>query len=945
MHVKWISILFLIILFAPFPGYANSCDPDKATSDEILLEMRVNNLLRFDLDGYLCGDVLYLPLQYLFSNLGVDFDLSDDRRRFTVDFPDMESAFQFNFPRLRVHGSGGTINIDELDLLFTDAMNDIYIRKELIEEIFNLTIHFDYSALRLLVFSPHELPVISDYRRKEGYDNFHRPGREFTPDREYSASRSLLDGWFLDWLLNSSHNRDRQNYTYGFSLGGELMGGELSLSARGTAAGGINWNNYRGRWRYPIYSTPVIRQVIVGDQAHDHPFGRGIMQFQGLEITNRPNNPRQQFDEFRIADRLQQGWDVELYENSSMIDLARGNEVDSFSFSEPEMYGTNRYTLRYYSPDGFSHEENFFTTTPRSLLPPGEFEYSISAGNYRFDATEFARAQADMGVSSALTVGGGYHVMRGDFSEYEQTPFVQSTMRLARRLILEGSHTFGHTSEGSLRYTFRNGRSVTAEARKYYQLSQFNRSQMLFDGSLNASFPVNLGFLNLSTFITARNIRYSRHQDLNLFGGIRTALPFGFMMQMRMSTVFRDYQSSGFEPVRNDISISASRRVLRRFLLRPGLDYDHRFERISAYRLEASSRVGSSGNFSLSFIHDQVFDQSRFQFSFRYNFSTARYSSRTTVSDRGNPTFNHTASGTVAFDTKNRTLHTDNRSWVGKASLHLEPYLVIGSDDGRSVLDSAGEQMNVDIYANGIKQPVYRDGAIIKNLVPYEEYTVRIDAGNLDNPLWRIESEVYKILVIPNVVNRLPIPVVAMGEVSGRVESTRSDPAASVRGLTVDLQKEDGSFSKRVRTYSSGDFYYVGLKPGEYKAVLDHDQLSVRSMRAVRDSVGFTIHATKRGDIADGLILKTETITDEQPDKIYSVQVGAFSLKSNASDFTASVEMDTSLEVEIFHDPGDGLYKCRIGFFNEEDARQFQQLLQEEHAPRFRDAFLIRHEL
>ncbi len=158
-------------------------------------------------------------------------------------------------------------------------------------------------------------------------------------------------------------------------------------------------------------------------------------------------------------------------------------------------------------------------------------------------------------------------------------------------------------------------------------------------------------------------------------------------------------------------------------------------------------------------------------------FSTARYSSRTTVSDRGNPTFSHTASGTVAFDTKNRTLHTDNCSWVGKASLHLEPYLVVGSDDERSVLDSAGEQMKVDIYTNGIKQPVYRDGAIIKNLVTYEEYTVRIDAGNLDNPLWRIESDVYKIQVIPNVVNRLPIPIVAMGEVSGRVESTGNDPA------------------------------------------------------------------------------------------------------------------------------------------------------------------------
>ncbi|MEX0660580.1 MAG: SPOR domain-containing protein [Balneolaceae bacterium] len=926
------------------PVHANACNSADKVPTEIFLEMRVENVLAFDLDGYLCDDNLYLPAGEFFSQLNIDHTFSADQAQWEVFFPDDEESIRLDYARLRVQGAERTIKVEQADFLNPEKHRDLFIRKELLEEIFHLQLHFNHSSLLLSLFSEYDLPVIDDYRRQERYRDFRSPKHEFSPDRKYSAPRSLLNGWVVDWSLNSSHSLNRQGFTYGATTGGHVLGGDLYISGRGNASAGIRNESLRGQWRYPIYSTPLIRQVVAGDQVHDNIFSQGVLRYRGVEITNRPNAPRQHFHTFQVFDEIAEGWDVEMYSNNRLMGIARGNDTNEYSFNEPIRYGSNRFSLRHYSPEGFSHEDTYNMTIPRSFLPPGSFEYSLSAGNYLLDEEGFLKGEVNMGVSSFLTVGGGYHASGQSSSGYNQTPYLTTSLQVANRLTLEGSHTFGYISGGSFRYMFKNGRSLSGNARKYYGSSRYNRSDRNFEGSVNTSFPVKFGPLRLSFFTNARNIHYPQYQDFSVNGGFTAGLPYGYLMQLRTVNMFRNFKDGRFTHTRSDISLSASKRVLRKILLRPGIDYNHYTGKVSGYKLDVSSRISRNADFSFSLNRDQLIGQYRFQFSFRYNFPFGRYRSQIRTVNAQNPSLNQTASGSFVVDTKRGDFYTFERNQTNKASLRLEPFLA-DLNGGESVKEAAN-QLTATLYINGIKQATYLENDIIKNLIPYQEYHVRIEAENLDNPLWQLESEQFQIRVIPHVMNRLPIPIIAVGEVSGRIQLTEDSRNIPVNGLSVKIQEEDGSFTKTVNTYSSGQFYYVGLKPGDYKATLDPDQLSARNLNFVQEEVFFTIEPTQNGDIVDQLNLTVTRVIEQKLETIFVIQIGAFRDKENAAALAKMVESDDSFSVEIIYDPEDKLFRSRLGYFkSEEEALHQLQNLNRTYNSLFDDAFIIKHEL
>ena len=670
----------------------------------------------------------------------------------------------------------------------------------------------------------------------------------------------MLNGWVIDWNLNSSHSLYRKHISYGVTTGGHILGGDLFFSSRGTASEGIIKESLRGQWHFPIYSTPLLRQVIVGDIRHQNIFGDGYLQFQGVEITNTPNAPRQFFRDFLVSNPTKVGWDIEMYTNNRLTGIVHGDEsTNHYVFSEPLRYGSTKFTLRHYSPNGFSHEDIYFFTVPYTLLPPGAFEYTVSAGNYRFNSDEFVNAKVNMGISSFLTLGGGFQLSNEEITGFTQTPYLTSSLQVAKSLILEGRHTFGYISEGFAHYFSGKGVSVSARGRTFYNTTHYNISKRKFEGLMNTSFPLKLGLLKLSTFINTRATFYSQYQDFNLNTGITTSLPFGYFLHLRSTKMYRNYQEGEFLRFRSDITLTATKRILRKLLIRPGISYDYVTGMFSGYDFEARSRISRNGDFSLSVHHEPHINQYRVQFSFRYTFPFGRYQSNARSTSSGNPSLNQTVSGSLVIDTRRRDLHAYNTNQTQKASLRLEPYILIGND-GIETLNEIAYQFKTTFYVDGREQSAHREGDIITNLIPYHIYHVHIEADNLDNPLWQLEIAHFQIQVIPHVMNRLPIPIIAVGEVSGRVQSKGNELGISYDNLSVEIKELGGTRSKTVRTYANGQFYYVGLLPGNYTVKLDPDELYIRNLTSLQKEVFFTIKPTLNGDIVDKILLNVERI-------------------------------------------------------------------------------------
>lgn len=950
MPLNWFTVSGGILLFfcslLVLPQTATSCNTEAIEPEEIFLELRVDNTLAFDLDGYICKDKLYIPIGELLSHLKSDYEISQNGRQIEARFRDKDHTYRINLTDHQAHLPEERISFPESHVIRPGEQQESYLHIELLERIFNFSLHFIYRDLRVLLYSDFELPVIANYERIESYRYFRPPAEQPEPDRSHDPSRYLLKGGFLDWRINSSHSPSRQNYSYGASMGTQFLGGNLFLSSSGSVTNGVNTENLRGRWEFPVYSTPLLRQINVGDQSHDNLFGRGTQQYQGVELTNRPNSSRYHFSEFTVSEPLPDGWDAELHVNNQMIGLARSNETDSISFREPIRYGSNRYTLRYYSPDGFSHEDTRRITVPRYFLSPGDLEYSLSAGQHRYSTEEFARAHIMMGLTSSITLGGGYYLLTEDRKTIDHHTFVQTAVRLGSRLWFEGTHTLDHMSEGSLLFYYFNNRSVRINARKFHDASQFRISNRTFEGSMNTSLPISLGSLQLSTSINARYTEFEKNSNLNLSAGFSSSLPFGMQLRLRSQNTFHSDQTEGFELFRSEVSTTVSRRMLGRVLIRPQVTYDYTNARVNEYRFQASSRIFRNGNFSLSARYNPRHEQHSVMATFRYDLPSARHQSQIRTTNSRNPTYSQRTSGNFGWDRDAGTMHTGSRSRTGDAVLRLDPFLISGTDEHQSLEEITG-QLDITLYRNGREQSVRKDGDLIINLIPYEKYIVQVHADNLNNPLWRLQAETFQIQVLPNMVNTLPVSVIAVGEVTGRIifADVMDDPGISLRGLRVVLEKKDDGFSETVTTVSSGRFFYVGLEPGDYQAYLDPDQLRSLDLEVRQDSISFVVEPTEQGDIVDGLNFEIFPAGPEALVGRYMMQLGAFRMDANARECVRLVENITSREIVVRFDPEDELYRCILPDFPDSgQASQFLHNLREVAEFPFYDGFVIPQE-
>jgi hypothetical protein len=150
---------------------------------------------------------------------------------------------------------------------------------------------------------------------------------------------------------------------------------------------------------------------------------------------------------------------------------------------------------------------------------------------------------------------------------------------------------------------------------------------------------------------------------------------------------------------------------------------------------------------------------------------------------------------------------------MNSSVIRLEPYFVNTTDE---VIDNSlfeGQQLNATVYRRNTRYGARVEGNLIKNLIPYEEFIIKIDPESFDNPLWQPESEIFRVITHPYGVNTLRVPIVVMGEAEGRVIIPEDMNPNLARGLRVTLRRTDYTFEETIMTFSGGQFYYVGLLP------------------------------------------------------------------------------------------------------------------------------------
>jgi Arc/MetJ-type ribon-helix-helix transcriptional regulator len=276
------------------------------------------------------------------------------------------------------------------------------------------------------------------------------------------------------------------------------------------------------------------------------------------------------------------------------------------------------------------------------------------------------------------------------------------------------------------------------------------------------------------------------------------------------------------------------------------VSYDHTLGQVSRYGVQWAKRLFRYGQISMSLSRNEIVKHNQVIVTFRLLTGFADFSSRL-ISSGGYTSMSQVQRGSIRYDQEGHRVRFDRRYGIGSGSALVRPFL---DDNYNGTLDE-GEELIPGLRAtiegsrakrSGRHQQYYYD-----NLQAYDQYLVQIDKYSLDDPWLKPTHENYEIFCVPNVVTAIDVPVVVSSEVSGRVQRRIDSLTAGqggIRVMVLDLAKESVT---EITTFSNGEYFYLGLIPGSYRAYIDREQLAKLRYSSQPEAIEFEVKPLEMG--------------------------------------------------------------------------------------------------
>jgi hypothetical protein len=416
-------------------------------------------------------------------------------------------------------------------------------------------------------------------------------------------------------------------------------------------------------------------------------------------------------------------------------------------------------------------------------------------------------------------------------------------------MTLSGSVAPGYVIEGNASYNKPSLITISAGFSKFNVNSARNRLHQLSGIKVSVSSPLKLfgKSLGLRYFISR-----DRYQSIKLTH-MNYGLNIGFWKTF-LNYIGKYKRSESNDIVLQDISSQAliSLQVVPWFRPQARIDYDHSAGQISKYGIYLHRRIFRTGQISFSWERNEMAGLNQINVSLSFFNRIAHSATRAIVSDRF-VGVTQTLRGSARWDHHSKSVRLDRRNSVGYGMAMLRPF----RDDNFNGRYDKSEELLPSLKAklNGATgKPGGKDGRhYFDRLRPYDDYLIEIDPYSLDNPLLKATEDNYRIKLNPNVVTSIDIPVVVAGEITGSVVRITERGQIGVGGVTVRLLNLTNETLSEIMTFNNGEFYYLGLLPGHYRAYLDPVELEKGGWVSQPESIEFEVEQVEGGAVVEGI--------------------------------------------------------------------------------------------
>jgi len=923
MHLIVTRAVLTLLILIFFSGQTKIFSQDLPEYDEISVFLEIPGIGVSEIDALIKAEEIYLPVTDLFNFLRIKNDPSPDLETITGFFLNPEATYLIDKPGSQIIYQDKPLYLEAGSLIRTET--NLYLRSSYFGRVFGLECKFSFRTLTVTIISKLELPLIREMRQEEMRRNLSNLRGEFKADTTVGRTYPLFKFGMADWsAIASEEINGKSDVRLNLALGSMIAGGEATASLYYNSSDPFTEKQQYYLWRYVNNDFSPLRQVMAG-KIHTNALSSVYNPVIGVLVTNTPTTFRRSFGTYTLSDRTEPGWIVELYVNNVLVDFIKADASGFFSFQVPLVYGNSLVKLKFYGPWGEERIREQNIDIPYNFLPVNTLEYTISAGIVEDSLkSRFSRASVNFGATRSLTLGGGVEYLSSVITQ-PFMPYINASFRVMNNLLLSGEFAFGVRARGTLSYRLPSNLQLDLNYTWYDRDQKAIFYNYREERKATLSIPLKIGKFNTYQRLSVNQIvlptsnKYTTGEWMisgSLFGVNTNITTYALLVEE-----VKPYMYS---------NLSLAFRLPAGFTFMPQIQYSYSENRILSSKAILEKHVLEHGFINLSYEQNFRNDLRMAEVGFRYDFSFAQTGA--SVRQYNNKTsFIQYARGSLINDKKTKYLGTDNRSNVGRGGISLVPFLDLNNNRKKDRGESKAYGLNLH-SSSGFIVKNDRDSTIrIFGLEPYTNCYIELDPNSFENVAWRINRKTLSVVVDPDIMKLIEIPISIVGEATGFVLlESKAGKSGQGRVIVSFFDSRQNPVGKTF-TEDDGYFSYFGLTPGKYTVRIDTSQLRKLKMSSVPEIQSFEIKGGIEGDISEGLdfvlsiipedtikpqpeiqelpvIRKdtTYTILHELTEDVYTItedswaiQIGAFMSRSYAEGFQRMLEKELGKDVQI----------------------------------------------
>jgi hypothetical protein len=759
-----------------------------------------------------------------------------------------DDRFEINLDKQTIKSATGDFELSKKEYIDSDL--GPYLRIDRFVEFFGLAMEFEFSGLRVLLPINKEYPIYQKLLRKKAHDKLKAKEVALKQIEPLPFKREYLKGGVADWLITATPMGSRQTQFFDLNIGGMLLGGDLSLSGGGDTRRGVDWKNTRYNWHYFLNDSRYLSQVELGHIFPGGPYSRAM---KGITVTNKPQVRRKFFQTIIVEGQLGEGWEVELYIDGQLVDFMYTDETGHYEFNVDIYYGASTILTKLYGPNGEFRTEEINVRVPHSLIPKGEFEYTIAGGEgtSHLGRNIYSHAGCYYGINNHLTLGFGGEVPFG--AEKREKPIYggEAIFQPIHNLTVNSYYIADHSAYTGFSYSKPSVVNLNGSYTHYFPDNTRNVLSQIHNLSLSLSSPLRFLGRRFGVRLHCSFDKFPERDFMHTSYGLNASFSrfhINYAGKYKLSTYV--YSDRIDENLTSELYLST--KLIRWFQPQFRLDYDHTLGQPTRYGVYLAKRVFRTGQLSLSFERNELYKTNMFMVTLNLFTGFAQFTSRL-VATQQQVAMSQMQRGSLRYDNETGAVHFDRMGGVGYGSAVLKPFLDHNFNGLYDENDESIPGLRAKVRGSsgrpiGDKEVYYYD-----RLHPYDEYIVEIDKYSLDNPLYKPTSENYKVFFNPNIVTAIEVPIVIAGEINGVVQRQLPHGQVGVGGIRLTIVNLLKGTRTEIMTFNDGDYYYLGLIPGKYRILVDKEQLENYGYTSQPEFIDFEIRAIDEGDVINNL--------------------------------------------------------------------------------------------